>query len=150
MDESKSILLDAFADEFGTDIVFGRATFKVNDTKSEKMFSIFNSVLFENKLPVIPVKCMEYFKICETDSGIYNKYRQPEDEPYVNPPETIYGMHSDIILNKIFKYDEPLRFAKEEVIYLNLSKLTGTSFPLIAATLCHEMIHSYDRHFGEY
>ena len=36
MDESKSILLDAFADEFGTDIVFGRTTFKVNDTKSEK------------------------------------------------------------------------------------------------------------------
>ena len=45
MDESKSILLDAFADEFGTDIVFGRVAFKVNDTKSEKMFSIFNNVL---------------------------------------------------------------------------------------------------------
>ena len=55
-------------------------------------------------------------------------------------------------LTEWISYDDEtkLRFAKEEVIYLNLSKLTGASFPLIAATLCHEMIHSYDRHFGEY
>lgn len=150
LDESKSPLLDAFAEEFGADVVFSNQPFEMNDAIANRMFKILNDTLFDSKIPIVPVKYMSYDDICRYDCQFYNKYKEPKDDEYVNPPITIYGMHSAIVLNKTFKYDEPLMFAKEEFIYLNSSKIKNTSFALNTASLCHEMIHAYDRFFGEY
>lgn len=37
-----------------------------------------------------------------------------------------------------------------EVIFINLSKINDMNFLILASALCHEMIHFYDRVFGEY
>ena len=151
MDESKSPLLDAFTEEFGADVVFSRKPFDSNIENFYLMFNIFNSYLFNNELDhSIEIKYLPYNSICKSTKAIYDKYKKPNDDEYVPPPETIYGMHFAIVLNDTFTYDEPLIFAKEEIIFLNESKIKGTSFSLHLASLCHEMIHYYDRLFGEY
>ena len=150
MNESKSPVLDAFADEFGNDIVFSNKSFNIADENIDKIYKTLNASIFENRLENIPIKYMTYDEICQFSARIYNKYRKSNDAKYVKPPESIYGMHSAVILNDIFKYEEPLIFAKEELIYLNASRLKAVSFTLCVSTLCHEMIHYYDRLYGEY
>lgn len=150
MNESKSQILDVFASEFGNDIVFGNAPFNPNDLDIKTIFGILNEYLFEPRLQYIPVKYLEYQSICNDVRTIFNKYKQADDKDYELPPKTIYGMHFAIVLNVEFSYSEPLIFADEEIIYLNKSILNGKSFSLHVSSLCHEMIHYYDRLYGEY
>lgn len=151
MDESKSPLLDEFAKTFGEDVVFSKYPF-IKDIKNiNKMFDVFNLYLFDNKLPnTVLIKCLPYNDICKISKSIYDKYKKSTDDEYIPPPTSIYGMHFAVVLNDIFTYNDPLVFADEEILFLNKSNIGNKSFALCAATLCHEMIHYYDRLFGEY
>ena len=151
IDESKSELLNAFAKVFGENVVFSNQPFNQNTKNINIMFNIFNQYLFDNALvDKIAVKSISYDDICKLAKSIYNKYKKPTDADYMPPPTTIYGMHFAIVLNDIFTYNDPLIFADEEIIFLNTSNIGNKSFALCAASLCHEMIHYYDRLFGEY
>lgn len=115
------------------------------------MFDVFNLYLFDNKLTDnILIKCLPYDGICKLAKTIYDKYKKQIDDEYVPPPPSIYGMHFAIVLNDIFTYNDPLIFADEEILFLNESVIGNKSFALYASSLCHEMIHYYDRLFGEY
>lgn len=152
IDESKSLLLDVFAEKFGEDVVFSNKCLQLSNHNVKAMFEIFNVHLFDSKLNIneIMIECLSYDDMCKMAKSIYNKYKRPTDDEYISPPQSIYGMHFAIALNDIFTYDDPLIFANEEVIFLNMSKINNKSFSLQAASLCHEMIHYYDRLFGEY
>lgn len=38
----------------------------------------------------------------------------------------------------------------DDIIFINLDKLHDISFMMLISALCHEMIHYYDRMYGEY
>jgi len=151
MDESKSHLLDKFAKIFGEDVVFSNKPFIQNDKNINVIFDIFNAYLFDNMLnKTILLKCLPYDDICKAAKIVYDKYKKPTDADYISPPTSIYGMHFAIVLNDVFTYDDPLIFADEEILFLNESNIGNKSFALYASSLCHEMIHYYDRLYGEY
>lgn len=152
IDESKSPLLDAFAEKFGEDVVFSNKKIHLTNNNVKTIFDIFNLYLFDNELNYnnILIECLPYNAICNMAKTIYDKYKQHNDDEYIPPPESIYGMHYAIVINDVITYDDPLIFADEEIIFLNMSKIDHKSFSLQAASLCHEMIHYYDRLFGEY
>ena len=151
MDESKSPLLDEFAKTFGENVVFSKQPFSQNYKNINMIFDMFNQYIFGNKLANnVLIKCLSYDDICKIAKSIYDKYKRPNDNEYTPPPTSIYGMHFAVVLNDVFRYNDPLLFADEEILFLNESNIGNKSFALYASSLCHEMIHYYDRLFGEY
>lgn len=49
-----------------------------------------------------------------------------------------------------FRPGDKIKLLDNDIIIINKSKLANRSFSLWLATICHEMIHYYDRLCGEY
>lgn len=68
----------------------------------------------------------------------------------IYPKNVFLGDHYVIIENDpdTLKYDDKLNYS-HEIVFLNADKLKYRSFIMNIATICHEMIHVYDRQFGD-
>ena len=66
-------------------------------------------------------------------------------------PKIFLGVYSVVLLNDVYslKRTDELHFA-DDAILLNADHIENRSLAFAIACLCHEMIHYYDRLFGEY
>ena len=140
LNESSSVLLDNLAKVFGSDVVFNIKKISITDELMEKLFDALNDYLFHGKLEMIPVKCISFQEASKvlTDRG---------SSP---PSEDFLGVHSVVLFNEDKVSRESKLDLRNDIILLNRSNVDNRSFVFVAATLCHEMIHLYDRFFGEY
>lgn len=65
MNESKSKLLDIFADEFGRTNVFSKSAITLTDAELQIIYDIFRQYFFRYNMPDIPIKCMEFAELCK-------------------------------------------------------------------------------------
>lgn len=106
----------------------------------DKLFNALNDYLFHGKLEKIPVKCIPFQEASKvlTDRGA------------VPPSKDFLGVHSAVLFNEDKVSRDSRLDIRDDIILLNRSNIDNRSFVFVAATLCHEMIHLYDRFFGEY
>jgi len=66
-------------------------------------------------------------------------------------PDLFFGVHSVLYDNDLntIKWTDKL-ILHDDVILLNMNHIHNKSLSFLIACLCHEMIHYYDRLFGEY
>ncbi len=140
LNESSSILLDNLAKVFGRDIVFSIKNVSLDDSLLNALFDELNANLFQSKLIEIP--------IVSARSDVAKKIMA--DRGSEIPPDDFLGVYSAMLFNddKITR-DSEIEIG-DDMILINRSNVDNRSFVFIAATLCHEMIHFYDRLFGEY
>lgn len=144
INESTDQLMQALSDELGKD-KFVSNTFKgkFNDGFFNKCYSILNKHFFSSKLDKIPI----YYK---SDVDIRKFLIARNTEP-LKIPKIFYGTHSVILENdtNTLKWEDILDL-HDDVILLNADHIENKSLVFAIACLCHEMIHYYDRLFGEY
>lgn len=54
IDESRSLLLDAFANKFGSNVIYSKKPFMLNNAQALEIFSIVNKFLFDSRLVSFP------------------------------------------------------------------------------------------------
>lgn len=149
LNESKSQLLDRLADAFGYDLVFGKnVKYDLTDDNVQLIYTCLNSLMFETGLGKIPIRCLSRDNICAELKAICER---EGDSSYREPVGLFYGVYNVLIDNDIcsLKPSDKLLF-RDDSIFINMDELSHKSFVFCTATLCHEMIHFYDRIYGEY
>lgn len=142
MDESKNQLLDVLFKAFNTDNLLKPFNGNIDNRLLAKCFNILNRHFFSSKLKKIPL-------IYESDAKIRKFLVDRETNPNTIP-KLFFGVYSVICDNdKIEKWSDEL-ILHDDVILLNSSYIDSKSISFLIACLCHEMIHYYDRLFGEY
>lgn len=139
--ENKS-LLDEFSKMFDANLVCGnfkQTFFLPTEQDLLKIFSILNRLVFDEKLKDIPIFCLpkETFSVMlkdayDLDSNAIDKAKTSY-AMYVVKPEEVYG---ELIPGK-------------ECIVFNTS-YGNEPFGFVVSCICHEMIHYYDVHYGDF
>ena len=151
MDESKSPLLNEFAKAFGEDVVFSKKPFTLTNEFAVKIAKIINNILFDSMIVDFPeIKVVTYGHFCKNIKFYEMTYCNKSNNEIICAKNTFLGDHYVIIENDFntLKYSDKLIYS-HEIIFLNLDKLKYRSFVMNAAAICHEMIHVYDRQFGD-
>lgn len=147
LDESKSPLLDAFAEKFGKNVVFSRQPYVLTNQCAIEIAKILNDVLFDSKIVTFPdIKVLTYGQFCKEYRFCESNYCNKPFYKIICPKNVFFGDHYIVIENDLntLKPNDNLIYS-HEIIFLNLDKLKYRSFIMNAATLCHELIHTYDR-----
>ena len=72
MDESKSLLLDAFIEKFGEDVVINRKPYILSNDSAIEIAKILNDFLFESKIVNFPeIQILTYGQYCKV-----HRYRE--------------------------------------------------------------------------
>lgn len=143
MDESNNALLDAFAKTFAIDNMLKTpCNVKMDANLLDRCFSILNEHFFLSSLPKIPL-------MYESDAAI-RKFLMNRKTKRSKIPSLFFGVHSVICENDIITSQNDKLDLHDDVILLNSNHINGRSISFLVACLCHEMIHYYDRLFGEY
>jgi hypothetical protein len=149
MTESYNKCIDALINEFGHDIVTSR-NFNYNLTKDDlkRIYDILNFTLFNNKLGLIRLEYWpEGFIIDKLNenaikSGVF-------DQKISSIP--CYGVFSAVCKDIVDKNGNITDInINEEIIILNKTYLKDCIFIFAVASICHEMIHYYDRFSKEF
>lgn len=143
MDESKSILLDALFNTFGTDSMLKPFMGEITDSVLRKCFDVLNVNFFSSKLKAIPL-----MYVSDSEARRFLASRDVKEDEI---PNMFFGVHSVLYDNDPIKlkWNDTL-ILHDDVILLNKKHIGGKSISFLTACLCHEMIHYYDRMFGEY
>ena len=142
IDESKNALLNTLFAVFNTNDLLKPFNGRIDSKLLNECFIILNKHLFSSKLPKLPL-------IYESDNKIRAFLIDRETNPD-NIPNIFFGVHSVICDNdQISNWSESLQL-HNDVILLNSNYIDKKSLSFLIACLCHEMIHYYDRLFGEY
>lgn len=143
-DKRASTVVDALIAEFGEDRVKPAKTdYKLNDHDLDKIFTILNANLFENRLkkPILKyipeqnvvnrlndaLLCSEAFDKSYSESNCYGVYIAT-----ANDTRDKHGKTNGVHLT-------------DDSIIMNSSYLTSCMFIFAVASVCHEMIHYYER-----
>ena len=142
MDESKNALLSELFATFNINDLLKPFNGRIDSKLLDDCYIILNKYLFSLKLPKLPL-------IYESNDKIRDFLIDRETNPN-NIPNIFFGVHSVTCDNdQISNWAESLQL-HDDVILLNSSHINGKSLSFLIACLCHEMIHYYDRLFGEY
>lgn len=143
-------MIDELVNVFGHDVVFSTSfDYMLNEDDCIKIYSILNKYLFNNKLKMIEIHCWPEDKIVERLNA--NKLNSDYDDkaPRIDAP--CYGVASGICKcvkdssGKLVDID-----ILDDVIMMNVSRLTACTFIFAVACICHEMIHYYDSMTRQY
>lgn len=137
-------MLQALSDAFEKSKLFSKTyKGKFNEDFFRKAYDILNEHFFLSKLNQIPVYYM-------SDDDI-RKFLIDRNSDSLKIPKIFYGAHSVILENNIktIKWTDILDL-HDDVILLNRDHIDSKSLIFAVSCLCHEMIHYYDRLFGEY
>lgn len=143
MTESQTKFVKDLVIAFGDEIVFGGKLIQITESNLKLIYQILNRNLFESKLHDTQIHCWEfaqiktYLKTFKLDSELDNNF------PAMH---FILELHDNprAIKNPIdFKFSD-------EMIFINTSFAQNSSLEGVIASLCHEMIHSYDVSYGQY
>ena len=144
INESENQLMQALSNAFGKDKLFSR-NFKdrFNEDFFNKCYNIFNKYFFFSKLDKIPI----FYK---SDNYIRN-FLIDRKANKNDIPDLFFGTHTILYDNdpKTLKMTDTL-IIHDDIILLNMDHIENKSLVFAIACLCHEMIHYYDRLFGEY
>ena len=144
MNEAEDQLLQALSDAFEKSKLFSKTyKGKFNEDFFRKSYDILNEHFFLSKLDKIPI----YYKFdADIRKFLINRKINKNDIPNL-----FFGTHSILYDNdpKTLKMTDEL-IIHDDVILLNKDHIEDKSLIFAIACLCHEMIHYYDRLFGEY
>lgn len=136
--------MKALSDEFEKSKFFSK-TYKANFNEDffKRCYRILNEHFFSSKLDEIPV----YYRF---DAEIRDFLIKRKGNKF-EIPKTFFGTHSILYDNdpKTLKLSDEL-IIHDDVILLNKDHIENKSLIFAIACLCHEMIHYYDRLFGEF
>ena len=144
MNEAEDQLLQALSDAFDKSKLFSKTyKGKFNEDFFRKAYDILNEHFFLSKLDKIPV----YYK---SNNNIKNFLIDRKTNKN-DIPDLLFGVHAILYDNdpKTLKMTDEL-IIHDDVILLNKDQIEDKSLIFAIACLCHEMIHYYDRLFGEY
>ena len=144
IDEAEDQLLQALSDAFEKSKLFSKTyKGKFNEDFFRRAYDILNEHFFQSKLDKIPV----YYK---SDADI-RKFLVNRKNKKQEIPELFFRTHSVLYDNdpKTLKWSDEL-ILHDDVILLNKDHIEDKSLIFAIACLCHEMIHYYDRLFGEF
>ena len=144
MNEAEDQLLQALSDAFEKSKLFSKTyKGKFNEDFFRRAYDILNEHFFSSKLDEIPV----YYK---ADADIRD-FLVKREYDLLKIPLLFFGTHSVILENdkNTLKWTDDLDL-HDDVILLNKDHIEDKSLIFAIACLCHEMIHYYDRLFGEY
>ena len=151
INESKSKLLDVFAQTFSSEVAFSRKPFMLTNKSAMQIAKIINDILFDSMIVEFPeIKVVTYGQYCKTIKTYEMKYCNKKENEILYSKNKFLGEFYTIIENdpNTLKWTDKLDYSFE-VVFLNLDKLKYRSFIMNAASICHEMIHVYDRQFGD-
>lgn len=149
MTEKYETCVDALINEFGHDLVASREyTYNLTKDDLKKIYNILNFSLFDNELGSIR---LEYWP----EGFIIDKLNENARKSGVldkkHTRSICYGAFSavckDVLDNNGRIVDIDI---SEEIIMLNKTYLNDCIFIFAVASICHEMIHYYDRFAKEF
>ena len=108
---------------------------------------IINDVLLESMIVDFPdIRVVTYGQFCKLFQFYEMKYCNKLKQNIICPKNKFLGTHYVTIENDIDELtpNTPLEYS-HKIIMMNLDKLKFRSFIMNAASLCHELIHEYDR-----
>lgn len=144
MNEAEYQLLQALSDEFSKSKLFSK-TFKTgfNEDFFRRCYGILNEHFFSSKLDNIPI----YYKSDAEIRDFLIKRKNNKSEI----PDLFFGTYSVLYDNdsNVLKWTDDL-ILHDDVILLNIDHIEHKSLIFAISCLCHEMIHYYDRLFGEF
>ena len=120
MDESKSILLDALFNAFGTDSMLKPFTGEITDIMLRKCFDVLNVNFFSSKLKTIPLMYVS--------DGEARRFLVSRDAKEDEIPNMFFGVHSVLYDNDPakLKWNDTL-ILHDDVILLNKKHISGKS-----------------------
>lgn len=143
IDESNNKLIDALISCFKTTDLFKDTNTKMSSRTLNLCYDTLNKYFFSSKLSKIPII---YASDSEAREFLISRKMKSNELPKV-----FFGTHSVLYDNNpaTLKWNDELKL-HDDVIVLNASHIDGRSIAFLVACMCHEMIHYYDRLFGEY
>ena len=143
MNESTSLLLDKLVEDFGRSVVFNiTKSIVVDDNLAEAIFKSLNKHFFNSSLKPIDVKYLSFNNIL-----IELKRRKSMQLP----DNKLLGVYSVILENDIDKINLVDKLIlHDDTILMNKDNLNNRTFIFNVASICHEMIHYFDKEYGEY
>jgi hypothetical protein len=149
MSESHEKCIDALISEFGHDLVTSRE-YNYNLTKDDltKIYSILNYTLFNNELGQIR---LEYWP----EGFIVDKLNEHALKSGVIDKKShaakCYGVFSAICKDVVDNRNDIVALdIRDEIIMMNKTYLNNCIFIFAVASICHEMIHFYNRFSTEF
>ena len=133
LDESKSPLLDAFAEKFGEDVVFSlneKELIIPTIDMLKNIYSISNDIIFNSKLTLRAIK-------------ITNIMANPKFASYVYADVKIKGTEKRTFINHEYKAPNGIIYFPPYIEILNFVFYVKMPFMFIASFIIHEMIHQY-------
>lgn len=142
LNETKNELLSKLFETFGIDCLCKSNQCNINNLVINKCFDILNTYIFSSKLVKIPI-------IYSNDTNI-RKFLLNRKTDSNSIPKTFFGVYSVICDNDTtLSWKTPL-ILRDDVILLNKNHIENKSITFLVSCLCHEMIHYYDKLYGEY
>lgn len=144
IDEAEDSLLKAIFKTFNTNDLLKPFTGKITDVILSECFTILTQYFFTTGImPKIPIIYDTEVKIKEL---LLSRNMTVEDIPSV-----FYGTYSTLYDNDplTLKWTDDLKL-HDDIILLNSDYIDNRSISFLISCLCHEMIHYYDRLFGEF
>lgn len=149
LQESASKVVNALVSEFGEEVVFSKNPISITENLLDRIFQVLNQYLFDQKLDQIPIQYLPYKVIAEKlDES--NEYREPRYSITLkNNFSGVYIVRMDEVFDENNSLVDLLPIANTDVIYINSSYMEKSIFAFVVSSLCHEMIHYYDKLFGQ-
>lgn len=138
--EKNNACIDELVEQFGKEQVFDKNKNNLNQNDYCKIFDILNKHIFKNNLKKIQINYFSFDKIIKTlKNNAVSIENLPENDIFA-----FYFVSYDIV------HQSKSMNIKNEIIFLNKDNLQHMNFIYAVNVICHEMIHYYDRLFGEY
>jgi len=131
--------------------VFNKKPFILTDESALQIARIINDFLFDSMIVDFPeIKAVTYGQFCKLYQFYEMTYCNKLKQNIIFPKNKFLGTHYVTIENDLDELTPttPLEYS-HKIIMMNLDKLKFRSFIMNAASICHEMIHEYDRQFGD-
>ena len=145
MDESiYNGVIDALVNEFGKDVVLSKEfNYTLTQRDLKKIFSILNKHLFNNEIKFLPVVLWPMSKL--VDKLNYHAKMSGDENEEIKNIKCI-GVHSAICAPIVDDNNKlvDIRF-RDDYLIIDESKVQNCIFIFVVASICHEMIHKYDR-----
>lgn len=150
LDDIKSPVVQRLVEDFGAETVFSKERkFTIDDEMLSNIFDSLNASLFNSKLPRVDMKVWHFEDIKNELIKRARETKKPVDLPDIK--NIFNGVYSVMIENDLdsIKDESDIVFGRD-LLLMNVDKLSHSSFVYIVASVCHEMIHCFDRFFGDY
>ncbi len=141
--ESRNRFIGDLVKAFGDSLVLDHKPFEITDDKLNLIYQILNLHVFGSKLHRCPI---HYWKLIQIDQYLKSFSSTKELKNDFPAMHFILELHDNL---KTVKHPKDFKFGNE-MIFINSSFMHDSSLEGVVASLCHEMIHSYDVNYGQY